>query len=127
MINLLIPALLCVCLFIISFIRNKSTPLHYAVLHGHLETVGALLRHGAGCGGGTNDADDDTMSPLILAIRSGQRNIVAILLESGASVDERERGGMLEYPLHAAVRCEDYQTLKMLLTKCTKVDCVDFM
>ena len=66
-------------------------------------------------------------SPLILAIRIGRSDIVAILLEGGASVDEREILGNLEYPLHAAVRSEDYEIFHMVLKKGPKVDCVDFM
>jgi ankyrin repeat protein len=69
----------------------------------------------------------DAPSPLILAIRSGRSDIVAILLEGGASVDETEIGGNLEYPLHAAVRSEDYEIFHMVLKKGPKVDCVDLM
>lgn len=107
----------------------KKRPLYTAIIQGHADAVKLLIVNGAStsCGGGANDADEEVPSPLILAIRSGQRTIASILVEGGASVDEKERGGMLEYPLHAAVRCEDSQTLKMLLTKCTKVDCVDDM
>ena len=76
--------------------------------------------------------DEETMlgdapSPLILAIRSGRSDIVKILLEGGASVDEMEIGGHHEYPLHAAVRSEDYEIFHMVLNKGPKVDCVDFM
>ena len=69
----------------------------------------------------------DAPSPLILAIRIGRSDIVAILLEGGASVDEIEIGGILEYPLHAAVRSEDYENFHMVLNKGPKVDCVDLM
>ena len=107
----------------------KRRPIYTAIIQGHADAVKFLITNGAstGCEGGANDAGDDMPSPLILAIRSGQRRIVVILLDSGASVDERERGGMLECPLHAAVRCEDSETLKMLLKKGAKVDCVDSM
>jgi len=69
----------------------------------------------------------DEPSPLIRAIRSGRSDIVAMLLEGGACVDEREIGGRLEYPLHAAVRSEDYEIFHMVLKKGPKVDCVDNM
>ena len=69
----------------------------------------------------------DAPSPLILAIRRGRSDIVAMLLEGGACVDEREIGGHLEYPLHAAVQREDYEIFHMVLKKGPKVDCVDFV
>ena len=69
----------------------------------------------------------DAPSPLILAIRRRRIDIVKILLEGGASVDEREILGNLEYPLHAAVRSEDYEIFHMVLNKGPKVDCVDLM
>ena len=83
--------------------------------------------------GASTRADDegnifgDEPSPLIRAIRSGRSDIVAMLLEGGACVDEREIGGRLEYPLHAAVRSEDYEIFHMVLKKGPKVDCVDFV
>ena len=69
----------------------------------------------------------DAPSPLILAMRSGRSDIVKIPLEGGASVDEREIGGNLEYPLHAAVRSEDHEIFYMVLKQGPKVDCVDLM
>ena len=67
----------------------------------------------------------DAPSPLILAIRSGRSDIVKILLEGGASVDEREIGGQLDHPLHAAVRSEDYEIFHTVLKKGPTVDCVN--
>jgi hypothetical protein len=89
-----------------------------------------LIAHGASTRCSALDEESwwgDAPSPLILAIRSGRSDIVAILLEGGASVDEREIWGNLEYPLHAAVRSEDYEIFHMVLKKGPKVDCVDLM
>ena len=89
-----------------------------------------LIAHGASTRCSARDMVNifgDAPSPLILAIRSGRSDIVAILLEGGASVDEREIWGNLEYPLHAAVRSEDYEIFHMVLNKGPKVDCVDLM
>jgi ankyrin repeat protein len=69
----------------------------------------------------------DAPSPLILAIRRRRIDIVAILLEGGASVDEMEIGGHREYPLHAAVRSGNYEMFQMVLKKGPKVDCVDLL
>ena len=111
-----------------SFIGGR--PLHYAILKGHADVVKMLIAHGASTR--CSALDEETMmgdapSPLILAIRSGRSDIVAILLEGGACVDEREIEGNLEYPLHAAVRSEDYEIFHMVLNKGPKVDCVDLM
>ena len=69
----------------------------------------------------------DAPSPLILAIRRRRIDIVAILLEGGASVDEMEIGGHREYPLHAAVRSGNYEMFQMVLKKGPKVYCVDLL
>ncbi len=106
----------------------RDRPLLVAIQHGHVEAVKMLIANGASTGGVNNEeVFYDGPSPLILAIRSGRSDIVAILLEGGASVDEREIGGNFEYPLHAAVRSEDYEIFHMVLKKGPKVDCVDLM
>ena len=108
----------------------RDRPLLVAIRFGHVEAVKMLIANGASTGGVTvynEELFDDVPSPLILAIRSGRSDIVKILLEGGASVDEREIGGNLEYPLHAAVRSEDYEVFRMVLKKGPKVDCVDLM
>jgi ankyrin repeat protein len=109
-----------------SFLR----PLYLAIRKGHAAVVKMLVAHGASACCSKRDEGNvlgDAPSPLILAIRSGRSDIVAILLEGGASVDEKEIGGQLEYPLHAAVRSEDYEIFHMVLKKGPKVDCVDMM
>ena len=111
-----------------SFIGGR--PLHYAILKGHADVVKMLVANGASTRCSKLDvvnALGDAPSPLILAIRSGRSDIVAILLEGGASVDECEIGDDVEYPLHAAVRSEDYEIFHMVLKKGPKVDCVDLV
>jgi ankyrin repeat protein len=98
-----------------------------AIQHGHVEAVKMLIANGASTGGVYDVWSNDVPSPLILAIRTGRKDIIAILLEHAASVDERECQGMLEYPLHAAVYSQDFEILKALLKKGPKVDCLDFL
>ncbi|XP_077290240.1 uncharacterized protein LOC143914029 [Arctopsyche grandis] len=57
--------------------------LHYAVLHKQMEIVQYLLRYGSNVN--LRDCDGDT--PLLLACRSGQIEVVRLLLENGGSVD----------------------------------------
>ena len=108
----------------------SARPLCHAIREGHADVVKMLITYGASTSCSELDEENmlgDAPSPLILAIRSGRSDIVAILLEGGASVDEREIWGNLEYPLHAAVRSEDYEIFHMVLKKGPKVDCEDFM
>jgi hypothetical protein len=102
-----------------------------AIQHGHAEAVKMLIANGASTGGVYSGRYyDDVPSPLILAIRRGRRDIVAILLEHSASVDERESGCMFEYPLHAAVCSQDFAILKMLLNNLKtrpRVDSLDLL
>jgi hypothetical protein len=99
-----------------------------AIQHGHVEAVKMLIANGASTGGVYNvRLFDDVPSPLILAIRTGRRDIIAILLEHAASVDERECDVIFEYPLHAAVRSQDFEILKTLLKTGPKIDCLDFL
>jgi ankyrin repeat protein len=97
-----------------------------AIQHGHVEAVKMLIANGASTGGVYDVSSPDVPSPLILAIRTGRRDIIAILLEHAASVDERECEDMLEYPLHAAVRSQDFEILKTLLKAGPKIDCLDW-
>jgi hypothetical protein len=50
-----------------------------------------------------------------------------MLLEHGACVNEKEYGGYLENPAHAAVHSADFEILKMVLKKGPKLDCVDLL
>ena len=106
----------------------RDRPLLVAIQHGHVEAVKMLIANGASTGGVYDEnLFNDVPSPLILAIRKGQRDFVAMLLEHAASVDERECGWRLEYPLHAAVYSQDFEILKALLKIGPKVDCLDFL
>jgi len=53
------------------------------------------------------------LSALLIAIRTGQHDVVSLLLDSGANPDSRDRDG--ESAVHVAVREEDYNMLQILL------------
>jgi ankyrin repeat protein len=110
--------------FTSCFRDARCRPLLVAIQHGHVEAVKMLIANGASTGGVYDVSSPDVPSPLILAIRTGRRDIIAILLEHAASVDERECEDMLEYPLHAAVRSQDFEILKTLLKTGPKIDCL---
>jgi ankyrin repeat protein len=119
--------------FTSCFRDPRNRPLLLAIRESHensnAEAVKMLIANGASTGGVYENENlyNDVPSPLILAIRKGQRDFVAMLLEHAASVDERECGWRLEYPLHAAVYSQDFEILKALLKKGPKVDCLDFL
>jgi hypothetical protein len=137
--------------FTSCFRDPRNRPLLVAIRqsheNSHVEAVKLLIANGASTGGVYNEElFDDVPSPLILAIRKGRSDFVAMLLEHAASVDEREIerkrereecrrrlvderecGWRLEYPLHAAVYSQDFEILKALLKIGPKVDCLDFL
>jgi hypothetical protein len=62
--------------------------------NSHVEAVQMLIANGASTGGVYNEellGLEDVPTPLILAIRKGRSDFVAMLLEHAASVDEGER------------------------------------
>ncbi len=63
--------------------------------NSHVEAVKMLIANGASTGGVYNEdslgGSLDAPTPLILAIRKGRGDFVAMLLEHAASVDEGER------------------------------------
>ena len=62
--------------------------------NSHVEAVKMLIANGASTGGVYNEdllGLQDAPTPLILAIRKGRGDFVAMLLERAASVDEGER------------------------------------
>merc|ERR1719229_2012518 len=66
---------------------------------------------------GDNEVLEETnkigLSALLIAIRTGQHDVVSLLLDSGANPDSRDRDG--ESAVHVAVREEDYNMLHILL------------
>jgi len=61
---------------------NHCTPLHRAVINGHLEVVRALLSYGAAA----NASPHAARSPLLAAVERGHFDITALLLEHSANV-----------------------------------------
>lgn len=99
--------------------ENDPTPLHEAVVHGHVEIVRALLANGARRNARASMAkcrsvqpSDGKMAsehekgghvPLHFAARSGQAEVVHALVEAGANVNILG-GDRAETPLHIATR-----------------------
>lgn len=77
-------------------------PLHKAIVGGHVETVGLLLKHGAD----VNARDHLGCSPLHHAAETGNMSILQVLFTLGAEVNPRDQLG--ETPLHlASYQCHE--------------------
>lgn len=93
---------------------EEDTALHQAAAYGYPGTVKQLLAH-------ENNANLDAVNgvgrtPLHRATIGGQIEIIKILLENGASINERDHCGMT--PLHHAVLYQhDIATIQLLLEK----------
>lgn len=92
----------------------KLTPtpylLHYAILHRHLEMVKVLLNAGAI----VNIRDDRGSTPLIVAVKTAQPEIIKLLLNYGAYVDFC--GGLSwKTPLITAIENKENPDLRVIL------------
>ena len=91
---------------------NGDTPLHYAVWHGHIESVRLLVELGAD----VESLNDEEWRPIHTAALYRRRKIFSLLVdELGADANARCNNGLT--PLHIAAN-EDQTTIAMqLLTK----------
>jgi len=88
------------------------TPLHYAAHHGAPAAAELLLATGAELEGRTTDY---SRSPLHLAVLKRHRNMIALLLASGADIDATDV--LWSTPLHCAALAGDVDILALLLRK----------
>ena len=93
--------------------------LEYAIYHGPLKLVQALLELGAD----PNYEDDAGFPSVIAALSSGRgdrKEIVDLLLNAGADIQQR---GFNDYtPLHYAAAGNDVQLVDLLVTRGADVD-----
>ena len=87
--------------------QRGSTPLLFAVRHGHVENARLLLD----AGDDVNQVAPNGQSALVLASFSGQGELAAFLLERGADPEAAEAGYTA---LHAAVSRGDLELVKAL-------------
>ncbi|XP_045047889.1 ankyrin repeat domain-containing protein 27 isoform X6 [Desmodus rotundus] len=89
--------------------QDGSSPLHVAALHGRVELIPLLLKHGASVGArNTNQA-----VPLHLACQQGHFQVVKYLLDSNAKPDEKDLSGST--PLLYACSSGHHEVAALLL------------
>ncbi|KAK9681006.1 Ankyrin repeats (3 copies) [Popillia japonica] len=88
---------------------DGSTPLHFAVVHEHLDIIHLLLKNGAN--GTTLDVNGNT--PLHSAIFQQRADIVRLLLTKTEDVNVQGRLGYT--PLHLSIQVQNVDILWLLL------------
>ena len=125
-----------------ALLNNDTTPLYLAALEGHADVARALVQGGASltptiqrrAGSASravaypNDRNDwrpnsepgNGATPLHAAAEHGHVDVVAVLLDAGAPIDDRSMSGVS--PLHLASGYERLDVLSLLLEKGATVD-----
>lgn len=89
------------------------TPLHYACTRGLYEMTELLLENGAWVNAGPDD-DQHGKSPLMMAVESGNTNLVCLLLARGAKVNAAVEATLVT-ALHIACLKGDLETAQELI------------
>ncbi len=87
---------------------HGNTPLHEAITGGNPHIVRALINSGVDA----NRRGLTGYNSLSLAVHGERNEIAKILLDSGARIDEE---GILDSPLHDAVRTDNMELVELLL------------
>jgi ankyrin repeat protein len=93
------------------------TPLHHAVMSGHVTIAAKLLEYGST----VNSLDSENRTALHVAVQSGPKGFARLLHETG--IDEPKKKSMM--PLQSAFRTEDVEAVKFLLENGAHVNIVD--
>ncbi|KAJ5369399.1 hypothetical protein N7509_014011 [Penicillium cosmopolitanum] len=93
--------------------KDGNTLLHIAVKQNYKRTTELLVSAGAQISAKSEVPQDHTATPLALASEQGNLNIVKILVNSGASIDEWNYSGV--YPLHHASENGHTSIVQLLL------------
>ncbi len=100
--------------------KDENTPLHLAAVMGREDLAEMLIRGGAGIKKIENDIG---LSPIQYAAIAGQANVVKILLDNGASVNEKNSKG--ETLLLLAASRGHLAVVKLLLERGADVNMAD--
>ena len=102
-----------------DFPVTRSTPLHCAVLGGHIETLELLI-----AGGSSLDSTDVFgRTALHVAVETDQNELVKLLL--GSKADWTGRNAKGQTPLHTAAEAGHLTVMRSLLEVVTEVNSID--
>lgn len=93
--------------------NSSETPLKLAIQYRNVDAVNCLLNRGADPNMWFTDTDAETESdsPLVTAIKGGDMKIIELLIDAGADVDYQGR----ETPLFAAICKDDPLIIRALI------------
>lgn len=94
--------------------RGTTLPLHWCTFQGHKLTAGVLL---AAAGVAVNGVDVWGLSPLHWAVFGGHADLVELLLEARADVNQVQKVVFADTPLHYA--CGKYGDLPLVKLLCS--------
>lgn len=93
---------------------NGRNCLHYAAQNNRLDLLEILLPHFPR--EHIDDLDNESMSPLLLAINCGNFDVIRLLIENGSSCYPNPNESKLQYlPINYACKFGDHETLEFLL------------
>ncbi|KAL6463217.1 hypothetical protein MHYP_G00276080 [Metynnis hypsauchen] len=101
--------------------RGGHTPLHLAVREQRTECVRALTSRTCTTPEHLNITNYAGVSALHLAVQKGRCDIISMLLEAGANVNQRDQGSG-RTPLHWAVESQSCAVVELLLRAGASVD-----
>ena len=98
-----------------------NTPLHISSSKGDLKSTEMLLTAGAN----VNAVDPIGLTPLLLATRAGQVDVMSVLVENGADVDAKDRTFSRLSACHYAAQIGLMKCLKCLLFSGAAINSID--
>ncbi|KAJ2902142.1 hypothetical protein MKZ38_000995 [Zalerion maritima] len=100
--------------------KDGFAPIHIAVLGGHAECTRALMGVAPSKDSAIKSTVSETSHALAIATKADSRDIVKLLVESGANVNWQDNGG--ETALHMAARFGHVDCARFLLSGGANVD-----
>jgi ankyrin repeat protein/L-ascorbate metabolism protein UlaG (beta-lactamase superfamily) len=94
--------------------------IHEAIRKGDAAVIGAILKDHPEC---IHSRSDRNATPLHIACETGRKEIVALLMASGADLKIRDGNG--DMPIHYAARAGSVEIVKLFLEKGIDVDIAD--
>ncbi|ODV78171.1 SPX-domain-containing protein [Suhomyces tanzawaensis NRRL Y-17324] len=103
---------------------NGRSGLHYASQNNRLDLLEIILPNFPKLH--LDDLDNDSMSPLLLAIKQGNFTVIQKLVQSGSNCFPKSEESKLQYlPINFTCKFGDYKTLEYLLSHATSKELIN--